>query len=99
MRDRVRAAGGWDLCIVVDAQRVVLGLVSFSALSGDPSVPVEDVMESAPTTFRPDLGIAEMPDYLGKQPIPEAVITTSDGVLIGLWRREDVGPHPPAGSR
>jgi hypothetical protein len=39
-----------------------------------------------------------MPDYLGKQPIPQAVITTSDGVLIGLWRRQAVGPHPPAGS-
>ncbi len=98
MRDRLRTTGGWDVCIVVDAQRVVLGLVSSSALSGDPSVPVEDVMESAPTTFRPNLGIAEMPDYLGKQPIPQAVITTSDGVLIGLWRRQAVGPHPPAGS-
>lgn len=99
MRDRVSATEGWDVCLVVDAQRVVLGLVSSKALSGDPSVPVEDVMEPAPATIRPNLGIGEMPEYLGKQQIPHAIITTPDGVLIGLLRREDVAPHPPAGSR
>ncbi len=99
VRDRVRAAGGWEVCIVVDAEHVVLGLVSSNALGGDPSAPVEDVMERAPTTFRPNLGIAEMPEYLHRHQLPYAVITSSDGILIGLWRREDVGPHPPAGSR
>ncbi len=86
------------MCIVVDAQRVVLGLVSADALSGDPSVPVEDVMEAAPTTFRPNLRVAKMPDYTHKHQIPRAVITSSEGVLIGLWRRADADPHRPAGS-
>jgi Mg/Co/Ni transporter MgtE len=86
------------VCVVVDARRVVLGLVSGPALSGDSSMPIDEVMQAAPPTFRPNLGIAQLPDYLAKQQITRALVTTSDGVLIGLWRREDVEPDRPAGS-
>ncbi len=97
VRNRVRE-GGWDVCVVVDEQRVVLGLVRAEALGVDPNTPVEDVMQPGPVTFRPNLGLGQMPDYLKKQRIPRALVTTSDGVLIGLLRIEDVNGHRPHGS-
>ncbi len=39
VRDRVRA-GNWDVCVVVDEQRVVLGLVRAEALGVDPGTSV-----------------------------------------------------------
>ncbi len=89
VRNRVRE-GGWDVSVVVDDQRVVLGLVGAEALGVGPDTPVEDVMQANPVTFRPNLGVGQMPDYLKKQRIPRALVTTSDGVLIGLLRIEDV---------
>ena len=83
VRDRVGRDGDEPL-IVVDADRVVLGLVNSDALAGDPATPVEEVMDSAPVTFRPNVRAGEMPDYLKKQGVQHAIVTTSDGVLIGL---------------
>jgi CBS domain-containing protein len=89
VRHRMRE-GGWDVCVVVGEHRVVLGLVRAEALGVDANTPVEEVMQPSPVTFRPNLGVGQMPDYLKKQRIPRALVTTSDGVLIGLLRIEDV---------
>jgi CBS domain-containing protein len=86
----------WDVCVVVDEQRVVLGLVRSEALGADPVTPVEHVMDSSPVTFRPNLAAGEMPDYLKKRRIPRALVTTSDGVLVGLLRVEDMEGHATA---
>jgi len=72
------------LAIVIDGDRVVLGVVSAEALAGDPATAAEEVMDSAPVTFRPNLRAGEMPEYLKKQALQRAVVTTSDGVLIGV---------------
>ncbi len=92
VHDRVRE-GSWDVCGVVNEQGVVLGLVRVEALGVDPDSPVEDVMQPAPVTFRPNLGLGEMPEYGTKQQIPRALVTTSDGVLVGLLWIEDVDGH------
>jgi Mg/Co/Ni transporter MgtE len=89
VRDRVRE-GGWDVCVVVGEQHIVLGLVRAEALGVDPDTPVEQVMQPGPATFRPNLEAGQMPDYLKKQRMPRALVTTSEGVLIGLLRIEDV---------
>jgi predicted transcriptional regulator len=82
VRDRV----GDELLIVIDPDRVVLGLVSLDALTSDPATPIEQVMDSAPVTFRPNLRAGDMPDYVKKQGLRHAIVTSSDGVLIGLIR-------------
>ena len=51
LRDRVDGDGGEPL-IVVDSDRVVLGLVNAEALTGEPMTPVEEVMDQGPVTFR-----------------------------------------------
>jgi Mg/Co/Ni transporter MgtE len=95
--ERVRA-GGWDLCVVIDQERVVLGLVLAEALSADPATPVEEVMDPGPVTFRPNLRTGELPHYLTKHRIPRALVTTSDGVLIGLLPLEDFARQRPGGA-
>ena len=85
VRDRVRADER-DPFIVVDADRVVLGVINPDALTADPATPIEQVMDPGPVTFRPNLRVGEMPDYFKKQGIQSALVTTSDAVLIGIVR-------------
>jgi len=85
VRDRVRADER-DPFIVVDADRVVLGVINPDALTADPVIPIERVMDPGPVTFRPNLRVGEMPDYVKKQGIQSALVTTSDGALIGVVR-------------
>ena len=83
LRERVRAAGR-DVCVVVDAGRVVLGIVDAEALAGDSATMVESIMKPAPVTFRPHLRTGEIPDYARKRQARHIFVTTSDGVLVGL---------------
>jgi len=99
VHDRMRE-GAWDVCVVVDEQRVVLGLVHAGTLDVDPATPIEQVMQSSPVTFRPNLRVRQAPDYLKTQRTPRALVTTSDGFLVGLLRVEDVeGQRAHAGSQ
>lgn len=86
VRDRV----GDEPLIVIDADRVVLGLVGRDALTSDPATPIEQVMDAAPVTFRPNLRAGDLPDYFTKQGVRHAIVTTSDGVLVGLIRLNPV---------
>ena len=83
IQERMRADSR-NVCVVVDAERVVLGLVDLGARSGDPATPVENIMKPDPLTFRPHLRVGEIPDYVRKQQARHVLVTTSDGVLIGL---------------
>src|SRR5215470_15949841 len=65
-RDR---AGDRPAVVVVDPDRVVLGLADHDALVGDPAVRVEEVMDPGPVTFRPNLRAGEMPEYFKRQTI------------------------------
>lgn len=73
--------------IVVDADRVVLGVVTSESLNADPQSHIGDVMDPAPVTFRPNLRVGEMPTYFKKESIRHVLVTTSDGVLVGVVHR------------
>ncbi len=81
----------WDLCVVVNNERIVLGLLSGEALQGDSlaevKTRVEDVMQPGPPTIRPDLLPEDALEYMRKR--STILVTTSDGELLGLLRRED----------
>jgi CBS domain-containing protein len=83
---RVRAAG-WDGCVVVNEERVVLGLLQGQALDGDPQQLVEEVMEPGPSTFRPDVTFEEMTAYMQQRQLDSVLITTADGKLVGILQR------------
>ena len=90
VRDRAVAAG-WEACVVVSEDRVVLGLLRASELHADPDLPVEQVMRPGPSTFRPFVSVKEMRHIMRDRNLENSPVTTSDGRLVGLVRTQDVG--------
>jgi CBS domain-containing protein len=88
IRDRVRAAG-WDACVVVNTERIVLGLLRAEQLGREEDLTAESAMRPGPSTFRPNIAIAKMAELMVKRDLPNAPVTTSAGELIGLLVRED----------
>jgi CBS domain-containing protein len=88
VRDRVREAG-WDTCVVVNEEQVVLGLLLERELAADPTATAEQVMRSGPATFRPDELVADVLERMKKRGVMGVLVTLSDGILLGLMRRED----------
>lgn len=85
---RVRA-DGWDTCIVVKDGAIVLGRLFPSELDAASDQPVEEVMRSGPSTFRPNVTVQEMVGFMNDRAISTALVTTSEGRLVGLFRRTD----------
>jgi CBS domain-containing protein len=90
VRDRVVAAG-WDACVVVSQQQVVLGLLRARELQADPDLLVEQVMRPGPSTYRPSVSVEKMRRIMTDRDLESSPVTTSDGRLVGLVRRHDVG--------
>jgi CBS-domain-containing membrane protein len=93
-----RRAAGWDTCIVVNEERVVLGRVFKEQLDGDPGADVGDVMRPGTSTFRPNVSAAEMLEYMDRRRHESSLVTTPDGRLVGLVLREDVERAATPGS-
>jgi CBS domain-containing protein len=89
---RARAiAAGWDACVVVSQDRVVLGLLRAKELQADPHLLVERVMRPGPSTYRPSVSVEEMRRTMTERNLESSPVTTSDGKLVGLVRKQDVG--------
>jgi Mg/Co/Ni transporter MgtE len=80
---------GWQECVVVDEQRVVMGLLDKKALQGDGALAAEQIMDPAPLTFRPHLTRETVAEYMKKKNMDAVLVTNSDGKLIGLVRYQD----------
>jgi CBS domain-containing protein len=85
---RVQATGG-TICIVVNSEGVVLGRLRKGAFDSDPTTIVEDIMESGPTTIRPDTLLESITKRMQERKVDGIVVTTSDGRLIGVLYRKD----------
>jgi len=55
---RAKVPEGWNACVVLNADRIVLGLVDLSTDS-DASQSAEEIMRPAPLTFRPGRTVEE----------------------------------------
>src|SRR5919201_976122 len=88
VRDRVKGAG-WDVCVVVNDERIVLGLLRAEQLAGDPGQTAEQAMHPAPSTFRPHVPIEEMAAFMAEHDLPSAPVTTLEGRLVGVLFRGD----------
>ena len=75
---------GWQHCVVVNDEGVVMGLVPRGA--GGLSRPLADVMRSGPTTVRPDVPLDETCDLMRKRNVTERVVTDPTGRLLGVLR-------------
>ena len=85
---RVREAG-WNACVVVNRERIVMGLLRAEQLGGDPTHSIREAMRPGPSTFRPHVAITEMAEYMRAHKLENSPVTTSDGRLVGLLVRED----------
>ncbi len=102
VRQRVSAAG-WNVCVVVNDERVVFGMLRFDKLVDESDHPVEAVMAAGPSTVRPYVSIEEMAQFMIEHDLATSPVTTSDGRLVGVLMVEDVARvaheqhahHPP----
>lgn len=82
--------GDAPTCVVLNDERIVLGLVAADALDAGDDQPVSAVMEEGPSTYRPHVPAAEMAERLAKHPEDRILVTTADGRLVGIAGADDI---------
>jgi len=81
----------YRFALVIASDGTVLGRLRRSALEGEPTDVAESVMEPGPSTVRPDTTVVDLRERLDKRALRTALVTTPEGRLIGLVRREALG--------
>ena len=85
-----RRTTGWDTCVVVDPEGVVLGLLRKKELDADPKATAEEVMRPGPKTFRPNVTLQELLKSMRDHEIQtNSLVTTGGGRLLGVISRAD----------
>ncbi len=80
----------WGVCVVVNEVGVVAGLLGRSALATAAAATAEDAMTLGPSTIRPSARREAIASRMHDEGLTRIVVTTSDGVLVGVLRREDL---------
>lgn len=75
-----------DLCVVINDRNIVMGVIQGETWDANPLARVVDVMQPGPRTLRPDLEPKDAQRILRNYDAPVAIITTSDGELLGVVR-------------
>lgn len=86
-----RLPEAWDICVVTNARQVVLGLLGRSALRSTSQTTVEDAMTPGPITIRPSARLEAIRERMREQNLTRIIVSRSDGTLLGVVRREDLG--------
>jgi Mg/Co/Ni transporter MgtE len=91
VRDRARAAG-WETCVVVAGDGVVVGRLRSPAWDSKMDATVGEVMEPGPSTVRPDAALEPLVGRMRKKSTPQVLVTDPQGVLVGVLFFEDADP-------
>lgn len=75
-----------EICVVVNDRNIVLGAIQGDAWDANPQSRVLDVMKPGPRTFRPDADPKDALKSMRSAELDIAIVTTSDGELLGLIR-------------
>ena len=75
---------GWDGCVVVSEQGIVLGLLREKELTTDPEATAEEVMRNGPTTFRPNEPVEKLAERMRDRGASAVLVTTPYARLVGL---------------
>ncbi len=89
VRQRVEASH-YGFAFVVGENVTLLGRLRRASLEGDPNARAEAVMEPGPSTVRADTAIDVLRERLASRGLSTAVVTTPEGVLLGVVRRADL---------
>lgn len=77
--------------VVVNHAHIVLGRVASSHLDrAPPGVTVEQVMRPGPATIRPDADLEETRERLRRRQVPQVLVTTPEGRLLGVLAARQV---------
>jgi CBS domain-containing protein len=88
VRERL-AASGFDVCVAINEERVILGdLRGEALLNPPPDARVGEVMNPGPSTYRPNVSVEEMRRHMDATKSTRVYVADADGRLIGLLRRE-----------
>jgi rhodanese-related sulfurtransferase len=75
-----------DLCVVVNDRNIVLGVIQGETWEANPLARIVDVMQPGPRTLRPDMDPKDVQKILRHHDSSSAIVTTSDGELLGIIR-------------
>ncbi len=89
VRPRVESSP-YGFALVVAGGDVLLGRLRRAALEGDPEVTAGAAMEPGPSTVRIDMARDKLAERLHKRGYKTAAVTTPEGVLVGIARREEL---------
>jgi len=89
IRDRVLTAG-WNTCMVINDQGIILGRLFGNELRLADETIAGEVMRSGPSTYRANVTVAEIIERVRKGNWDTVPVSTPEGKLIGLARREDM---------
>lgn len=83
------AAGPGGVVLVVDDAGVVLGAVRPDTVTAV-DVPVLEVLQPGPSSVRPSITVGELAGSMDRRGESYVVVSTLDGVLIGIAERDDL---------
>lgn len=89
IRDQVEASP-YGFALVLDEHEILLGRLRGSALQGGAGKTAEQAMESGPSTIRADTSASKLRERLEGDGLNFAIVTTPDGVLMGIVCRADL---------
>jgi CBS domain-containing protein len=85
-----RIGDEWQICVVTNGEGVVLGLLGRATLGAGERVRAEDAMKLGPSTLRPSARRDAIAQRMRDQDLTAMVVTHSNGVVVGVLRREDL---------
>ena len=89
------AAADDDECFVLTPGRIVLGRVRLRDVAeAADEISVTDAMFDGPSTYRPNVPVAELGEIMRTKNLARLPITTASGVLLGVVRREELLVDP-----
>ena len=75
-----------QLRVVLDEQRIVLGLLDLSTIDNEKATAAE-YMKPAPQTLRPSVTLEEASQFLAQAKRPFALVTKSTGEFMGIFQK------------
>jgi CBS domain-containing protein len=79
-----------SFCLVLNHQGIVLGRLRHKQLDPASEDAVEAVMETGPTTVRPNEPAGALLERMEKRKVLAVIVTTKEGTLVGVVQRRDL---------
>jgi predicted transcriptional regulator len=88
IRQRV-ARSPYGFALVLAEDGTLLGRLRKAVLEGNPDAAAQAVMVPGPSTVRPDRQLADLLEPMRTHNLQAMVVTTPEGRLLGVLRRDD----------